>query len=132
GGAYVLFGATDDQVYRERQRLNNAGNLPAILFDTLGARVDFSNNALPGGDVTVTRHFYHPCATDIRLETPIWTVASPKVGTGTVLDVRFQYTTDQIVGMDENTLRVWTRRIGQPCADWVQVGSSTVNPTTNL
>lgn len=134
GGAYVLFGETTAMSYRERQRLNNGGNLPAILFDTMGVRVDFSNNALVGGDVTVTRHLYHPCATDIRLQTPIWTVDSPKMAATptTVLDIRFQYTNEQIAGMNEANLRVWTRPIGQPCADWVQVGSSTVNINTNL
>lgn len=134
GGAYVLFGETTTLAYRERQRLNNAGNLPAILFDTMGVRVDFSNNALVGGDITVTRHFYHPCATDIRLQTPIWTIDSPKMETTatTVLDIRFQYTNEQIAGMNETNLRVWTRPIGQPCAAWVQVASSTVNINTNL
>lgn len=132
GGAYVIFGDQTPLAYRERQRLTNAGNLPAILFDVPGVRVDFTNGALVGGDVTVTRHLFHPCATDIRLQTPIWTVDSPKTGAGTTMDIRFQYTSDQIVGMDENSLRVWTRPIGQPCADWVQVGNSTVNVNTNL
>lgn len=132
GGAYVLFGETSAQAYRERQRLNNTGNLPAILFDTIGIGVDFTANALAGGDVTVTRHLFHPCGTDIRLQTPIWTVDSPKIGAGTTFNLRLQYTTDQIVGMDENTLRVWTRPIGQPCAEWVQVGGSAVNVNTNL
>lgn len=132
GGAYVIFGDQTPLAYRERQRLIGVGNLPSILFNVPGVRVDFTNSALVGGDVTVTHHLYHPCATDIRLQTPIWTIDSPKVGSGTVLDVRFQYTNDQIAGMDENTLRVWTRPIGQPCADWVQVGSSTVNAVNNL
>lgn len=131
GGVYALFGSHTDLSYRERQRLNNAGNLPAILFETMGVRVDFSNNALAGGDVTVTRHLYHPCATDVRLQTPIWTVDSPKIGTGTTFNLRLQYTSDQIVGMTEGNLRIWTRPIGQPCAEWTQVGSS-VNANTNL
>ena len=131
GGAYVLFGDQTPLAYRERQRLNNAGNLPAILFETMGVRIDFSNNALAGGDVTVTRHFYHPCATDVHLQTPIWTIDSPKIGTGTTYNLRLQYTSDQIVGMTESNLRIWTRPIGQPCADWVQVGSS-VSVNNNL
>ena len=132
GGAYVLFGDQTPLAYRERQRLNSAGNLPAILFDVMGVRVDFTNNALAGGDVTVTRHLYHPCATDIRLQTPIWTVDSPKIGAGTTFNLRLQYTSDQIVGMTEGNLRIWTRPIGQPCADWVQVGSSSVSVNNNL
>ncbi|MCL4871904.1 MAG: integrin alpha [Anaerolineae bacterium] len=131
GGAYLLFGDQIPLAYRERQRLTPAGNLPAILFDTMGVRVDFSAGALVGGDVTVTRHLYHPCATDIRLQTPIWSIDSPKIGPGTTLDIRFQYTNNQIAGMNEANLRVWTRPIGQPCAPWVQVPVSLVNPATN-
>ncbi|MBK9056190.1 MAG: hypothetical protein IPL78_36425 [Chloroflexi bacterium] len=126
-----LSAETTAPAYRERQRLNNAGNLPTTLFDTMGIGVDFTANALARGDVTVTRHLYHPCGTDIRLQTPIWTVDSPKIGAGTTFNLRLQYTANPLWGW-MSTLRVWTRPIGQPCAEWVQVGSSAVNVSTNL
>lgn len=131
GGAYVLFGEQSALAYRERQRLGSAGNLPAINFPVQDVQVDFTNGALAGGDVTVTRHLLHPCATSKQLQTPIWTVDSPKMGAGTMVNLRFRYTDAQIAGMTEANLRVWMRPAGEPCSDWVLVGSSTVNVSSN-
>lgn len=129
GGAYVIFGELPPS-YQEQRRLNPAGNPPAIHLNTAGVRVDFTGGALAGGDVTVQRHLYHPCATDKRLQTPIWTLDSTKLdGTATV-DLRFTYTNAQVAGMVESSLRVWTRPAGQPCSEWVML-PSTVNVDNN-
>ncbi|MCB8945227.1 MAG: FG-GAP repeat protein [Ardenticatenaceae bacterium] len=130
GGSYLILGETMAQSYQERQRLNSAGNLPAIQFAAPDVRVDFTGGALAGGDVTVTRHLFHPCATSKRLQTPIWTVDSPKMGSGATADLTFKYTDAQIAGMAEGSLRVFVRPAGEPCGEWTAV-MGTVNANTN-
>lgn len=130
GGAYLFWGE-EAESYRQRQKLTASGNIPTVWFTAQGAAVDFTNGALAGGDVTLTRHLFHPCATDIRLQTPIWSVDSNKMGAGTTVDVRLRYTAAQIAGMNEANLKVWTRPLGQPCAEWVQLPNSLLNTATN-
>lgn len=130
GGAYVIFGGELPQAYQERQRLNPAGNLPAVQLSTADVQIDFVGGALVGGDVTVRRHFYHPCATDRRLQTPIWTLDSPKLDGAATVNVRFSYTNAQTAGMVESNLRIWTRPADEPCSDWTPL-VSTVNANGN-
>jgi hypothetical protein len=130
GGAYLIFGGKLPSSFQERQRLNPAGNTAAIQLNTADVRVDFVSGALAGGDVTVERHFYHPCATDKRLQAPIWTLDSSKLDGAASANLRFSYTNAQIAGMDESSLRLWTRPAGEPCSEWT-VLASTVNVNNN-
>ena len=130
GGAYLFLGE-EVASYRQRQKTAGSGNVPPVLFGVQGVAIDFTSNALATGDVSVTRHFFHPCATDVRLQTPIWSIDSNKVGAGTTADVRFRYTAEQIAGMTEANLKVWARPLGQPCGEWVQLPSSLLNAATN-
>jgi hypothetical protein len=117
--------------YRQRQRLNGSGNALPVTFEPTRVRVDFTTGALAGSDVTLSRHAFHPCSTDKRLQMPIWTVESAKMTTGTTLDLSFNYTDMNIQGLTEANLKVWTRPTGDPCGPWTQVASSTVNATHN-
>ncbi len=134
GTTYLIFGdplSSHLPAFRQRQNLNLAGNPLPVSFDQAGVRVDFTAGALIDGDINVTRHAFHPCATDIRLPMPIWTVESSKLTTGATVDLRFKYTEGQIAGMTEAGLQLWTRPAGRPCADWVLVGGS-VDTTHNF
>ncbi|MBK9049464.1 MAG: hypothetical protein IPL78_00685 [Chloroflexi bacterium] len=83
------------------------------------------------GDINVTRHAFHPCATDVRLAMPIWTVESSKLTAGSTVNLRFKYTEGQIAGMTETGLQLWMRPAGRPCAAWIPVGGS-VDTTHNF
>jgi hypothetical protein len=48
------------------------------------------------------------------------------------MDLRFQYTNNQIAGMTEGNLVLWTRPSGQPCANWVMVPGSVVDTAHNF
>jgi len=64
---------------------------------------------------------------------PIWEIRSSKQylpAASSTTDLSFQYTDAQIAGMTEANLSVWSRPIGQPCADWIELGG-TVNADTN-
>lgn len=130
GGAYLFMGE-EVASYRQRQKIGGSGNVPPVLFGVQGVTIDFTSNAVANGDVSVTRHLFHPCATDVRLQTPIWSIDSNKVGAGTTADVRFRYTAEQIAGMTEANLKVWARPLGQPCGEWVQLPNSLLNAATN-
>lgn len=128
GGAYLIFGGPLSSTiagFRHRQNLNPTGNPLPVSFDQAGVQVDFTAGALIDGDINVTRHTFHPCATDRRLVMPIWTIESSKIdpaGNSTI-NLRFKYNEAHIEGMIESNLQVWTRPTGHPCADWVAVGS---------
>ncbi len=134
GGSYLIFGeslSSHTSSFRQRQNLNGAGDPLPITFAQAGVRVDFTAGALIDADINVTRHAFHPCATDIRLAMPIWTVESGKLTPGATVNVRFKYNEGHAAGMTEGSLQLWTRPSGQPCADWVQVGG-TVDATHNF
>ena len=127
GGVYLIWGdplTTHVPAFRQRQNLNGTGDALPVLFDQAGVRVDFTAGALIDGDINVTRHLFHPCATDIRLTMPIWTVESAKLTTGATVNLRFKYNEGHIAGMTEGSLQLWTRPAGRPCADWVPVGGT--------
>jgi hypothetical protein len=136
GGAYLIFGgplSSDIAGFRHRQNLNPSGDPLPVNFDQAGVEVDFTAGALIDGDINVTRHTFHPCATDRRLVMPIWTVESSKIdpaGSSTV-NLRFNYNEANIDGMIESNLQVWGRPTGYPCADWTLIGGS-VDMTHNF
>lgn len=143
GAAYLIFGeplSSHTPAFRQRQNVNLAGNPLPVTFEQAGVRVDFTAGALIDGDISVARQAFHPCATDIRLVMPIWTVESSKLTAGATVNLRFKYTEGQIAGMTEAGLQLWTRPVGQPCAAWIPVGGSvdtvhnfvTVTGLTNL
>ena len=127
GGVYLIFGgplSSHTPAFRQRQNLNLDNNPLPVSFDQAGVRVDFTAGALIDGDISVTRHAFHPCATDIRLAMPLWTVESSKLTAGATVNLRFKYNEGQIVGMTEGSLQLWTRPVGRPCADWTPVGGT--------
>lgn len=143
GATYLIFGdpiSSHTPTFRQRQNLNGAGDPLPILFEQAGVRVDFTAGALIDGDINVARHHFHPCATDIRLTMPIWTVESAKLTAGATVNLRFKYNDGQLAGMTEGSLQLWTRPAGRPCADWTPVGGTvdtahnfiTVTGVTNL
>jgi hypothetical protein len=82
GGAYLIFGGPLSSTisdFRHRQNLNPSGDPLPITFEQAGVQVDFTAGALIDGDINVTRHAFHPCATDKRLVMPIWTIESSKI-----------------------------------------------------
>jgi hypothetical protein len=134
GAAYlILSDALNSHTpsYRQRQRLSGSGDTLPVLFEQAGVWVDFTAGAQSGSDISVTRHAFHPCATDNRLQMPIWTVESPKMTAGAVVDLRFKYSDMNIRGMNEANLAVWTRPGGDPCGAWTEVALSTVDADHN-
>jgi hypothetical protein len=131
GAAFVLFGDQLPQDYRQRQRLVSAGNVPAVDFDLLDARLDFFSGALAGGDVSVRRHLFHPCATAQRLQTPIWTIDTPKMDGAAAATLRLRYTDSQVQGMIESNLQIYTRPADALCGNWIPLAGS-VNTAANL
>jgi hypothetical protein len=136
GGAYLIFGgplSSASANYRHRQNLNPSGNPLPAAFDQAGVQVDFTAGALLDGDINVTRHTFHPCATDKRLVMPIWTVESSKVDPAgsSAVTLRFKYNTANIDGMIESNLQIWRRPTDHPCADWLLVGG-VVDTTHNF
>ena len=118
--------------YRQRQRLTGSGDARPVLFDQSRVRLDFTFAAFSNNDIQVNRYLYHPCSTGLRLATPIWDVSSNKVGITSQMTLRFQYTNNQVVGMTEGNLVLWTRPSGQPCAPWIMVPGSVVDTTHNF
>jgi hypothetical protein len=127
GAVYLIFGdpvSSHVPAFRQRQNLNVAGDPLPVTFGQAGVRVDFTAGALIDGDINVTRHLFHPCATDVKLAMPLWTVESSKLTTGAAVNLRFKYNEGQIAGMTETSLQVWMRPAGHPCAAWTLVGGS--------
>jgi hypothetical protein len=138
GAAYLLF--SDSLVHAnspivERHRLfGNSGDARPVVFEQAGVTVDFTAGAVSGGEITVARHVFHPCKTNIRLKMPIWSINTNKVDvdSGSSLELWFEYTDDQVAGMVEENLAVWQRSEGGHCVDWVQsTGTVTRYPATN-
>lgn len=113
--------------------LDGTGRSLPVEFVQAGVQVAFTQGAQPFGDVSVTRHIFHPCNTQWRLPTPIWDVDTGKAYDPAVgMDVRFKYTNNHIATMDEANLTVWTRPAGQPCSPWTEVTNVTRDPDHNF
>jgi hypothetical protein len=138
GAVYLVFSdylAPGAAPIRQRQRLlGNSGDALPARFEPAKVSIDFTSNAVADGDITVERHIFHPCSTQRRLQTPIWTISSSKqqYQGQSRITLRFHYSNAQIAGMDEAGLKVWSRPIGQPCGEWSEVSGSVVTPTLNL
>lgn len=129
GAAYLILGDASDTnalAYRQRQNLAPPPSTDpqAITFSQAGVRVNISAGALTAGDVSVTRHLFHPCSTYKRLVMPIWTIDSNAMSSVSTADLRFKYNDAQIDGMIEETLQLWYRPAGRPCAEWTAVGGT--------
>ncbi len=138
GAAYLLFSDTlvhANSPVEARHRLRgNDGDARPVVFEQAGVKVDFTAGAVSGGEITVARHVFHPCKTNIRLKMPIWSINTNKinVASGSSLELWFEYTDDQVAGMAEETLAVWQRPEGGHCQDWIQsTGTVTRYPATN-
>ncbi len=134
GAAYLLFSdglSAGAEPYRHRARLAGGGDALPVTLEQPRVTVDFTAGALSGGDVAVTRHIVHPCNNALRLEMPIWDVESAKLGGGTTLDLRFEYTDGQLGDMVEANLKLYTRDSGKPCSNWTEVAGSSVNANAN-
>ncbi len=132
GATYLIFSdglSPDRPAYRQRQRVGANAVLSPILFKQAGVQVTLGSNFF-FGDVTVTRHLFHPCNVNKRLALPIWTIDSRKPASN--FNLRFKYTDAQISGMTESNLQVYGRPAGEPCAAWTQIGIATVDPTRNF
>jgi hypothetical protein len=127
GAVYLLLGdtlSTQSAAVRQRQSLSGSGDARPVRFEQAGVRVDYTAGALASGDVSVTRHLFHPCSTDKQLQTPIWTIGSSKFTAGATVELRFKYTDAAVEGMNEANLKVWMRPAGRPCGAWTMVASS--------
>lgn len=134
GAAYLVAGESlnnRNESYKERRSLSSGDDTPTIYFEQLGVWVNFISNAHQGSDINVTRHLFHPCSTNQKLATPIWTVESAKLDASSQVSLQFKYNDNNIAGMNEANLKLWTRPSGQICADWIQVTGSTVDANTN-
>jgi hypothetical protein len=129
GAVYLIFGdagGSDSPAFRQRQ---NLATIPStdpqpVTFDQAGVRVNISAGALGAGDVSVTRHLFHPCSTDKQLVMPIWTIDSNAMTNVSTADLRFKYNDAQIDGMIEGTLQLWYRPANRPCAQWAAAGGT--------
>jgi hypothetical protein len=139
GAAYLLFSDTlvhaNSPIAARHRLLDDGGDARPVVFEQAGVKVDFTAGAVPGGEISVARHVFHPCKTNTRLKMPIWSINTNKIDVVTPsssLELWFEYTDDQVAGMDEATLAVWRRPEGGHCVDWVQApGTVTRDPDTN-
>lgn len=125
---YLFYGSLNNHGqtphWQHRRLMDNAGDAMPVHFSQARVTVDFVTGAKADNDVSLLRHFFHPCTVNQRLHMPIWSIDSHKVGAGSSIDLTFQYTDGQIQHMDENSLQLWSRPLDDHCGAWSLVGGA--------
>jgi hypothetical protein len=110
---------------RYRRITLNRGDYQNAEIGSSGVSADLDND--DGGSLYVTRFYLNTCGQQYNTNGLLWGL-DPQLR-GANLNFSFKYNDNQIVGWNEDELKLWYRE--RPCQDWTQDPNATLYMATN-